>query len=236
MPVRLDPRLSAVCDMVQNSGTVADIGCDHSRLSVAVLQRGAANRVIASDISAHSVKKAEVLREKTGLSEAALKIEQSDGLGHLLPGEADTIVFAGIGGTLAVRLIERHRGVAEAAKRLVFQPMRGIEDLRRYLFECGFLITAERLIEDGRRTYQVICAQPGVKQTFPKGWPDGMFLYGALMIKNRDPLIKPLLLRHKKELERTMHTAALRGAAPQAVAAQLEGINGLLRLYEEEEK
>ena len=57
MYVHLRPRLSRALDMLRGSQTVADIGSDHGRLAVALLQPGAAERVIACDISAPSLEK-----------------------------------------------------------------------------------------------------------------------------------------------------------------------------------
>ena len=54
MYVHLRPRLSRALDMLRGSQTVADIGSDHGRLAVALLQQGAAERVIACDIRAPS--------------------------------------------------------------------------------------------------------------------------------------------------------------------------------------
>lgn len=61
MYVHLRPRLSRALDMLRGSQTVADIGSDHGRLAVALLQQGAAERVIACDISAPSLEKARAL-------------------------------------------------------------------------------------------------------------------------------------------------------------------------------
>ena len=66
MYVHLRPRLSRALDMLRGSQTVADIGSDHGRLAVALLQQGAAERVIACDISAPSLEKARALCSRCG--------------------------------------------------------------------------------------------------------------------------------------------------------------------------
>ena len=69
--IRLRPRLQAAADMINGSHLAADIGCAHGRLSVALLQQGRADRVIASDISAPSLQKATELAALCGLGKSA---------------------------------------------------------------------------------------------------------------------------------------------------------------------
>ena len=71
MYVHLRPRLSRALDMLRGSQTVADIGSDHGRLAVALLQQGAAERVIACDICAPSLEKARALCSRCGLGGSA---------------------------------------------------------------------------------------------------------------------------------------------------------------------
>ena len=46
----LDDRLRAVLELVPPGSRVADVGCDHARLTIALLQSGRCERVIASDL------------------------------------------------------------------------------------------------------------------------------------------------------------------------------------------
>ena len=70
--VSLHPRLEAAAALLGKTSVLADIGCDHGRFSAAMLQRGIAEKVIASDISAPSLKKAEQLANVCGLSSLSL--------------------------------------------------------------------------------------------------------------------------------------------------------------------
>ena len=49
--IRLDPRLRCAFELLQGAVTVADIGCDHGKLTAALLLEGGCRRVIAGDIS-----------------------------------------------------------------------------------------------------------------------------------------------------------------------------------------
>ncbi|MBQ2985271.1 MAG: SAM-dependent methyltransferase, partial [Clostridia bacterium] len=123
--VRLRPRLQAAADMITNSEHAADIGCDHGRLSVALLQQGRTMAVTASDISEPSLEKARLLADKCGLSHRMAAVV-SDGMSHLSPGAADAIIIAGMGGELIAEILAAALPVARGAKCIVMQPMRGV--------------------------------------------------------------------------------------------------------------
>ena len=46
----------------------------------------------------------------------------SDGLNNLLENEADTIVIAGMGGLLTIRILDNGQNVAHSAKELILSP------------------------------------------------------------------------------------------------------------------
>ena len=158
--IRLRPRLQAAADMINGSHLAADIGCDHGRLSVALLQQGRADRVIASDISAPSLQKATELAALCGLG-SRLTTVLSDGMAHLGPDEADAIAICGMGGELIARILEANLPAAKNARCITMQPMRGIEELRQFLRKNEFRIIDERLVLDAGRIYQIIGAKSG---------------------------------------------------------------------------
>lgn len=198
--IRLRPRLFAAAELVQQAQTVADVGCDHGRLSVALLQSGAAQRVIAADISPASVQKAQALAHLTGLT-ARMDIRLGDGLLVLSPGEADAIALCGMGGTLIAELLTAAPVPLMGARLAVLQPMRGVEELRRYLYENGFRILRDVIVPDAGRLYQVFSAEPG-RDELPAGWPEDCFALGHRSIGDKyfPALAKQMLAQHEKRL------------------------------------
>ena len=75
----------------------------------------------------------------------------SDGLEKLQAGEADTILIAGMGGLLMVRILENGQGVLAGCRELVLQPQSDIRSVRAYLEEKGWQLDREDLVfEDGK--------------------------------------------------------------------------------------
>lgn len=186
--VHLRPRLLAVAELVGQVGTLADIGCDHGRLCIALLQSGAVQYAIAADVSAASLKKAQALRDYVGLS-AHMELREGNGLTVLAENEADTLAICGMGGMLITNLLSVSP-LLMGASGAVLQPMRGVEELRRYLFYNGYCVEGERIARDNGRLYQVLRVRMGQEEPLPCGWPEDCFLLGHKAIEQ--PLFKEL--------------------------------------------
>ncbi|MDO4572939.1 MAG: class I SAM-dependent methyltransferase [Clostridia bacterium] len=216
--IRLDARLSLALHMLKGARVVADIGCDHGRLACALIQQGAAERVIASDISAASLDKARALVARCGLAER-VETRLGDGLRALRPGEAEAAALLGMGGTLMAGMLEAADAPFQGAARILFQPMRAAEDIRRWLYRNGCRILDDRMAEAGGRLYQLILASPPspARDELPEGWPEGFFKLGYTAFCRREPLfltaVYRMLARHEARLARGEAPALGEGAA-----------------------
>ena len=229
--IRLDERLRGAFDLLQGSNIVADIGCDHGKLSAALLLEGGCARVIAGDISTDCLDKTRQLIERYALQDRA-QVRLGNGLAILAPGECDAAAILGMGGELMVELLTSSPEVAEALDRLVLQPMSGVEELREWLFENDYHVQADRLVRTGSRWYQLLCVQ---KQESPDPWPDGFprdcWLVGYRSFLDRDEGLGPYCEEQLKK-----RRVQLRHAAGTAGEAKLSGEAGQLEHILEEIK
>ena len=233
MQVHLRPRLAAAAAYLSGAGTVADIGCDHGRLAVALLQQGAVRHVIASDLSADSLQKARALAARCNVGENALSFFVSDGLSHLAPGEADALVFTGMGGELIARLLQDGARIAAAAERIVMQPMGGTRELRSYLLQNDYAILDERFVLDAGRFYQVILVKPQFGQSAELPC-DALLEFGPIAFAQRDPLLLEALKRCRDGRLRRMRKAESHGRSPKQLVHELSGVQELIDILEQE--
>lgn len=149
----LDPRLSACAEFVSVSSVVCDVGTDHAFLPVYLVKMGVCERAVASDIGKGPLKAAENTIEKHGLSE---KIETvlSDGLKNVSRDGITHIVIAGMGGETILSILSECDWAKDCV--LVLQPMTKHELLRKWLYENGFEITAERCVLHDKFAYTVM--------------------------------------------------------------------------------
>ena len=95
---------------------VADIGTDHGYLAVHLLREGVCPFVTAADLREQPLQKARENAARFGVADR-MQFLLSDGLQSIPPDAAGTIVMAGMGGDLMVRILEAGRGSATRAIR-----------------------------------------------------------------------------------------------------------------------
>ena len=221
---RIHPRerLECAIELLSGARVVADVGCDHGRLSCTLIQRDIAQRCIAIDISAPSLKKAERLIQQIGAQER-IETRLGDGLSALKSEEADAIAILGMGGTLIAQILDVMPPLM-GAKRCVMQPMRGAEDIRFWLYARHYPVQEDRVVLDAGRYYQVFSVGEPTEaaQELPDGWPKDCFLVGYRAFQTREPMMKQLVEHMLATTNRKLRTQNAEALLVQR--AQLEQI------------
>lgn len=189
--MHLSKRLQMVADCVTPNSLVADVGCDHAYISIYLVENEIAKRSVALDINEGPLQKAMENVKDAGLSDR-ISIRLSDGLEKLCPGEANSIVIAGMGGILMVQILSSGLDCVKEAKELILQPQSEAEKVREYLHKLKFSICEENMCIDDGKFYVVIHAKKEeevsiVKRSYNK--------YGELLLKERHPILKEYLLK-----------------------------------------
>lgn len=156
----LDERLSVVARWVLPDETMADIGTDHAYLPCWLVSSGLCPKAVASDVAQGPFERASKVTADQGLAKE-ISVRLGSGLSVLRPGEAATIVMAGMGGKLICELLQAEPKVTASAGRLVLQPQRNPELVRSWLAGHGWRIIADDLARDGKMWYNIIVAEPG---------------------------------------------------------------------------
>ena len=80
--IELTPRLNLVSEMISSLhvSTVADIGTDHAKLPIFLIQNKLCNKVYASDIANGPLKSAKKNLDFYGITSPSVKLYLSDGL------------------------------------------------------------------------------------------------------------------------------------------------------------
>lgn len=159
MPIRLDRRLNAIASLVLGR-RVCDVGSDHGKLACYLVQTGRAEYVVATDISAPSLRKAERLIEDTGLSDR-ITVRVGDGLAPVSPDEIDTVVIAGMGGDLIARILERGRAEGKDFEYYILSPNTHPERVREEICRMKHTIVYDGTAECAGKTYSVIKTMRG---------------------------------------------------------------------------
>lgn len=146
-----------------------DVGCDHAKLAIYLVQSGICGKVLACDINDGPVEKAfeNVSRRKLRnmpLSDY-ITVKQNDGLKGLDAVYANRVFILGMGGELISDILESCGFVKDTERKTAYilQAMTSEYDLRKYLYGNGFDIVKEKLVCDKGRIYSLmLCVYDGV--------------------------------------------------------------------------
>ena len=222
--MELSGRLRAIAEMVPYTETVADIGCDHGKLAVWLVQQGRAQRVICGDISIKSLDKARRLAETKGLSDR-IAARAGSGLGILAAGEADAAVIAGLGGELIVSILETD--LDKAPSTLVLSCHTSADVLRGWLTENGYCFDDEALVEEKGHFYPIMRLVRGQSPSLTAEERE----FGPMLVQKKPEALRRLVekrIRKTKDIRRRLEHAV----SPRKAELLAEAEEKLMR-YEE---
>lgn len=155
--MKLDSRLMAIANLVRKDKIFADIGTDHAYLPVYLVEKGVIKKAIAADLRVGPLENAKLAVDSYNYSDK-IELRLSDGLDNFKANEVEEIAVAGMGGLLISSFIERTDWLKKSDTHLILQPMTHVEELRKALFDNGFIIDNEVVAEDGDKLYIIISA------------------------------------------------------------------------------
>ena len=191
--MRLPERLKKIADFIPLGSTVADIGTDHALLPVYLIKQGISKSVIAGDLNRGPLEAAKRNVTEAGLQEQII-LRQGNGLDIISPGEADTVVIAGMGGFTIRQILEEKGRDVFGFKRFILQPMNDSHALRKWLVRNGLYMAKEDIVEEDSRLYEIICAVPGDEETVDTK----VAAIGPRLFEQRHPLLIKLV---QKEID-----------------------------------
>ena len=196
MEIKLSKRLERIASFVPAGSRVADVGTDHGYVPVWLTESGRCPSAIAMDVRKGPLERAAAHVRERGL-EKKIDLRLSDGLKALMPGEADAIVIAGMGGELICRILDEGRHVwetwAEGRERFILSPQSEPESVRRFLEENGFALLREAMVQDAGKYYVILEAARGRMKL--RG--EAEYVYGPLLIRQKDPVLAEYLKKEK---------------------------------------
>lgn len=194
--MKISPRLLAIEYFVKDHSIVADIGTDHGYIPVYLIKNNTSKKVIGTDISKGSLDKAIQYVKELGY-EDYIDTRLGNGLEVLKPYEVDTVILAGMGGTLIKDILEKDMEIAKTINNFIFQPMIATRELRKHLYKNNFKIIDEKIVKEDERYYEIIYAIWG------KDYVEDEIYYevSERLVDKKDPILKKFLEFKIQEIE-----------------------------------
>lgn len=205
--IQLSKRLQYVADFITPGLVLADIGTDHGFIPIYMVLAGKTPRAYAMDINEGPLERAtDHIREK-GL-EKEIETRLSDGLMKLNGNEAESVLIAGMGGSLVIKILSEGKHALEGVKELVLSPHTEADLVREFLMTTDFIIEKEGMVIDAGKYYVVIKArrregnEEGLlyanEHKAPVGVDEELYKtlctkFGRILLEEKNPILKELL-------------------------------------------
>lgn len=198
----LSERMKAVAALALPCKCIADIGCDHGYVAVELIKSNKCGKVIAMDINKGPLERAKRNIRDFGLQEC-IETRLSDGAAELRPNEADSIICAGMGGRLAIAIMERSKTLVCGMEQIILQPQSKTREVRGYLRANGYKIEREDMVFEDGKYYMMMRAIPhrGIGDEASARLARVRDTYGQCLLENAHPVLKEYILWRKANLE-----------------------------------
>ncbi len=212
----LSDRLHVIASMVEPSGIVADVGCDHAFLSICLLEQGRAEHIYAMDINPGPLKSAQTNAYNSGL-EDKMDFILSDGLKKMPRPFPERVVITGMGGRLILNILAgAPEGLIDSVDEFILGPQSEVEFFRREIKGTGLVITQEKHLSERGKFYTLMKAR--AYSSFPDRAEaeslcpvsDPEYIYGVYGLKRADPALKARI-----EKDREVISGILDGKVPE---------------------
>ena len=224
--MKLSKRLQVIADLVPENSIVADVGTDHGHIPAYLIKNNISKKVIGTDISKGSLEKIIGYIKKSGYDKE-IESRLGYGLEVLKPYEVDTLIIAGMGGVLINEILDKDKNLTNSITNFIFQPMLGVDELRKYLMNNSFEIIKEDLVKEDNKYYEIILAKKG------KGHIDKEINYEIAMelIEEKHPILKEFIENKIYLAERIMND--IKGNESEKVLERYNDLANQVNQYKE---
>ena len=230
MQIKLSKRLETIVEMVPVTGKdscVADIGTDHGFVPIRLMELEKAGHAIAMDVRKGPLLRAQEHVRSFGMQDR-IETRLSDGMQKLKAGEADTVVIAGMGGELMLRILKQAEpAVLSGIQTFLLSPQSELSVFRHGLEELGLAIREERMLEEEGKYYTIMRVEHGSM----KADTEAEYRYGMCLTEDSIPVLKELLDKEERQYQEI--AGHLSRQEKEGAKARLEEITALLQQIEE---
>ena len=151
--IKLSKRLKIIHDMVPPS-VVADIGSDHGKLMIALVQSGKVKKGFAVENKEGPFERlrSNLIRYKVNEQITPLF---SDGIKDITR-DVGTIVIAGMGGQTIVKILKDHPEKLVSVQTIIIDAHTAVPLARKEISQMGFAIADEQIVKEDGIFYEII--------------------------------------------------------------------------------
>ncbi len=209
--MELSKRLEMLAGMVSEGNRLVDVGTDHGLVPIFLVKQGKIPSAIAADVKYGPLSRARKHIAAYGLTDY-IEARLSDGLKNIRSGEGDTLLLAGMGGNLMIRILAGGTEALFSFRELVLQPQSVIVLVRKALSAMGFRVVEEAMVFEEGKYYPMMRLVPG-EDCYER---EIEFYYGRLLLKEQNPVLERYLRKQQAVLYDLKKQLSKQAALPDA--------------------
>ena len=151
--IKISKRLRIIHDMVPKS-VVADIGSDHGKLMVALVESGTISKGYAVENKEGPFERLRSNLIRYHVNDKVTPLF-SDGLKDL-PRDTKTIIIAGMGGLNVVNILKANPEKLTRIETIIVDAHNAVPLVRREICQMGFAIADEKMVKEDGIFYEII--------------------------------------------------------------------------------
>ncbi|MFV0556218.1 MAG: tRNA (adenine(22)-N(1))-methyltransferase [Lactovum sp.] len=179
---KLGLRLQTLADLVPQSSRLADIGSDHAKIPIYLVEKSRVNYVLAGEVAKGPFN----IAKEQSQDYPEIQVRLADGLDAIYEEDKiETILIAGMGGRLITEILEKGKEKLTSVSYLILQANNEEANLRYWLQENNFQIKKEFILEEKKKIYEIVFAQKGKMNLTDKELKYGLFLEKSEVFKKK---------------------------------------------------
>ena len=151
--IKLSKRLKIIHDMVPKS-VVADIGSDHGKLMIALVQSGTITKGYAVENKEGPFERLRSNLIRYHVNDKVTPLF-SDGIKDITR-DVSTIVIAGMGGSSIVNILKSHPEKMVSVQTIIIDAHTAVPLARKEICQMGFAIAEEQIVKEDDIFYEII--------------------------------------------------------------------------------
>ena len=151
--IKLSKRLKIIHDMVPKS-VVADIGSDHGKLMIALVQSGTITKGYAVENKEGPFERLRSNLIRYHVNDMVTPLF-SDGIKDITR-DVSTIVIAGMGGSSIVNILKSHPEKMVSVQTIIIDAHTAVPLARKEICQMGFAIADEQIVKEDDIFYEII--------------------------------------------------------------------------------
>ncbi|NVY95834.1 tRNA (adenine(22)-N(1))-methyltransferase TrmK [Lactobacillus sp. DCY120] len=194
---KLSHRLQTIISLVPSTTCVADIGSDHAFVPITLVQEHQTQRAIASEIAPGPLAISQQNIADANLGKV-IQTRQADGLQGLTEADqVEVVIIAGMGGQLITRILTQGIAALASISCLILEANNDEPQVRLWLSQHHWQITAECLVQEDGHIYEIIRAEKVEQAVFLTSQE---LLFGPKLLAERSSVF---LNKWRDKLQRT---------------------------------